>query len=147
MFKEKNDYIGPRSQTPCKTAIPVSPALSFDERRLYSTTVSGETYAVNTENGKVLWNVMGQQPIVAEPKVSPDDQRLYLIRSIDGRVSSVKGVTGEPAWLVSCEFYEEDCANSVMANFDLSRSGHRLYYADVIGRVIALELEIGRAHV
>jgi hypothetical protein len=49
-------------------------------------------------------------------------------------------LTGKLQWVGSCDLFEEDCANSVRADFDLSSTGQFLYYGDVMGRIVALKL-------
>ena len=95
---------------------------------------------MDTSQGSTLWSLEGESQFLAEAHVSPDDKRVYFIQSIDGLVLSLDQKTGETLWRVNCELYTEDCANSVKANFALSEKGDVLYYADVLGRIIALEL-------
>jgi hypothetical protein len=77
---------------------------------------------------------------LSEPKISPDDERLYIIQSGDGGVAGWNQIDAELLWLVSCDQFEKGCSNAVRAEFILSRDGQFLYYGDVDGRVIALKL-------
>jgi hypothetical protein len=97
-------------------------------------------HCVNTQDGQSMWDMTGTSPFLAEARVSTDDKRVYLIQSADGRIFCHNQLTGELLWLGSCDQFEEDCANSVLADFDLSRTGQHMYYGDVMGRIIALEL-------
>ena len=83
---------------------------------------------------------MGKSPFLSEPRVSPDDSRVYFIQSGDGLIYAVNQDQGDIVWVMTCDDFEEDCANSVLSEFALSRDGRYLYYGDVTGRVIALEL-------
>jgi hypothetical protein len=77
---------------------------------------------------------------LSEPKISPDDERLYIIQSGDGGVAGWNQIDAELLWLVSCDQFEKGCSNAVRAEFSLSRDGQFLYYGDVDGRVIAVKL-------
>jgi hypothetical protein len=122
------------------TAIPTASVLSLDESRLFVPSASTQIACIDTQDGLTVWKLMGTSPFLAEPKVSPQDDRVYFIQSADGRVFCLDQVTGKMLWLISCDEYEEDCANSVVAEFALSRDGRFVYYGDVTGRVISLEL-------
>lgn len=123
-----------------KPAIPVAPTLSLDGKRLYVSTSSNHANCLDSQTGERLWDVTGMSLFLAEARVSPDDQRVYFIQSIDGRLHAFDQETGNQLWEINCDAFEEDCSNSVKANFAISRTGQYLYYADVLGKVIALKL-------
>ena len=95
---------------------------------------------IDSKKGTTLWEMMGNSRFLAEPKVSPDDHRVYFIQSGDGLVYGLKQDGGTVLWAITCDQFEEDCANSVLSEFALSRDGRHLFYGDVRGRVISLEL-------
>jgi hypothetical protein len=95
---------------------------------------------MDTRTGKKNWVHSGTSAFLARSNVSPDDQRLYVIQSVDGRILSFNQLTGELNWLVSCDQFEEDCANSVYADFEISYTGEYLIYGDILGRIVALKL-------
>jgi hypothetical protein len=121
-------------------AVPTTPTLSIHETRLFVTSAATDFMCVDTRTGEKNWSIPGTSPFLARSKVSPDDQRVYVIQSVDGRIFSLYQQTGGLNWLASCDQFEEDCANAVRADFELSHTGQYLIYGDVMGRIIALEL-------
>jgi hypothetical protein len=95
---------------------------------------------IDTRTGKKNWALPGKSTFLARSKVSPDDQRVYVIQSVDGRIFSLDQQTGDLNWLTSCDQFEEDCSNSVRADFEISYTGQYLIYGDVMGRINAIRL-------
>jgi hypothetical protein len=95
---------------------------------------------IDTQTGRSIWELGGTSSFLAEACVSPDDQRVYVIQSVDGRIFCHDQLTGELQWVSSCDQFQEDCSNSVRADFSLSTAGQFLYYGDVLGRIIALQV-------
>lgn len=118
----------------------MAPTLSNDGQRLFVATTPTAVHCVNAQTGEKLWSIPGASEFLSGVRVSPDDQRVYFIQSIDGRLYAYDQHHGVQQWLTSCDAFEEDCSNSVRATFALSRTGQYLYYADVLGTVIALTL-------
>ena len=123
-----------------ETAIPVTPTLSKDETRLFVPSAQKDLMCIDTQTGTVNWSVQGTSTFLAQSKVSPDDQSVYAIQSVDGRIVSYNQLSGDLNWLASCDQFEEDCANSVRADFEITSTGQYLIYGDVVGRIIALKL-------
>lgn len=96
--------------------------------------------SINTLNGKANWKVSGTSAFLSEARVSPDDERIYVAQSADGRIFCLDQLSGNFLWQGSCDQFEEDCSNSVRSDFDLSSSGQFLYFSDVKGRLISLKL-------
>jgi hypothetical protein len=122
------------------SAIPTSPILSNDESRLFIASAFFDLASINTQNGKANWKVKGTSSFLSEARVSLDDKRLYVAQSADGRIFCYDQITGDLLWESSCDQFEEDCSNSVHADFDLSSTGQFLYFSDVKGRLISLKL-------
>lgn len=95
---------------------------------------------INSLDGRSIWTVKGTSQFVSEPRVSLDDKRLYVVQSADGRIFCRDQKTGTLFWEASCDQFQEDCSNSVRADFDLSSTGQFLYFSDVKGRLISLKL-------
>jgi hypothetical protein len=95
---------------------------------------------IDTQTGRSLWDLRGTSSFLAEARVSPDDERVYVIQSVDGRIFCHDQLTGALQWVSSCDQFQEDCSNSVRADFTLSTAGESLYYGDVLGRIIALQV-------
>ncbi len=122
-----------------QTAIPVTPTLSIDGERLFVSTSTTHAFCIDTKTGQKLWDLPGASTFLAA-QVSPDDQRVYFLQSIDGRLFAYEQQSGAFSWVSSCDAFEEDCSNTVRASFSLSRTGQFLFYADVLGQVLALKL-------
>lgn len=118
----------------------MAPTLSNDGQRLFISTSSSGFHCVDAQTGDRMWKLSGASTFQTGARVSPDDQMVYFIQSIDGRLYAYDQHQGVLRWLTSCDAFEEDCADSVRASFALSQTGEYLYYADVLGRVIALKL-------
>lgn len=121
-------------------AIPATPVLSNDESRLFASSTSFDLASINTLSGNANWKVSGTSAFLSEARVSPDDKRIYVAQSADGRIFCLDQFSGNILWQGSCDQFEEDCSNSVRADFDLSSTGQFLYFSDVKGRLIALKL-------
>lgn len=124
-------------------AIRTSPTLSNDEKRLFVVTVRNETMCLNSRTGERIWSATTRtaSSLLAQPKSSPDDKRLYMIMSQDGRVVAIDQRRGEVLWGFSCgaELLPSVCdKTSVLADFDVSNDGQYLYYGDANGRIISL---------
>lgn len=88
----------------------------------------------------LVWEVTANASIVSEPKVSPDNRRLYSI-SETGKVECRDVKDGTQYWFFVCNFLTGDrCVPSVLAEFALSPDGTTLYYGDVVGNVRALQV-------
>ena len=120
--------------------IPVAPTLSNDGQRLFVSTSSNHFYCLDSQTGQKKWQVPGASPFLTGARVSPDDQRVYIIQSIDGWLYAYDQPSGVLMWLTSCDSSQQHCSNPVKATFALSRTGEYLYYADVFGKVMALKL-------
>jgi hypothetical protein len=124
-------------------ALATAPVLSTDEETLFAVTAQNETICLNSLTGERMWSATTRDssPILAEPVSSPDDERLYVIMSRDGRVVGIDQRNGKILWGFSCgaELLSSVCEKtSVLADFDLSSDGQYLYYGDVDGRIISL---------
>lgn len=117
----------------------MTPTLSLDGERLFVSTSSTHAYCINTKTGSKIWDLPGASTFLAA-RISPDDQRVYFIQSIDGRLFAHEQESGALIWVTSCDAFEEDCSNTVRASFALSQTGEYLFYADVLGRVMSLKL-------
>lgn len=127
--------------------VSTAPVLSADEERLFVTTVKNETVCLNAKDGVRLWAAKTPQhsSLLSEPKGSPDNQRLYIINSDDGRVHGINQKDGDLLWGYGCDPWKLPAGAScnapmVSADFDLSSDGTVLYYGASDGRVVALTL-------
>lgn len=121
-------------------AASTSVVLSKDEKRLFASSGGHEIGCHDTDTGDLVWRTKGTSRFLSEARVSPDDQRVYNIQSSDGLVFCQDQRTGYTQWMLSCDLFEEDCANSVHADFSLSMDGQYLFYGDVTGMVLAMKL-------
>lgn len=127
--------------------VSAAPVLSADEERLFVVTVQNETVCLNTKTGVQMWSEKAQKgtQLLSEPKGSPDNQRVYVIMSKNGKVHGINQKDGTGLWSFGCDEMnlpsETKCTNpSVTADFDLSPDGTILYYGAADGRIIALTL-------
>jgi PQQ-like domain len=112
----------------------------MDGRRLFASTSKSTIHGVDSATGGTIWDIVGTSIFQSEPRISPDDQRVYFAHSVDGKIFSVGQRDGKVRWSLSCDVFEENCSNPVSAGFALSVSGQYLYYADIFGKIVALKL-------
>lgn len=120
--------------------IPSTPAISLDGERLFVATSLTSFHGVDSTSGTRIWDFAGSSTFLSEPRVSPDNERVYFVQSSDGQLLSINQQDGTFFWSVSCNDFEEDCSKSVEANFAVSKSGQHIYYSDIFGNVMALEV-------
>jgi hypothetical protein len=118
--------------------------MSVDERRFFASSRAATFASIDVTTGQVLWEVPSMSVFQSAPKISRDDERVYAIQSADGRIYAWNQTSGDVLWSVSCDNYEEDCANSVDSDFDLSPDSLVLIYVDAVGRTTALQVGTSR---
>lgn len=132
---------------PSDIAVTTAPVLSADEQRLFLVTVRNETVCLDATSGVRKWAAKTRNPslILSEPKASPDNQRLYVVNSEDGKLHGIDQISGRVFWTFGCGGKDLPIGNkcsapTVHANFDLSYDGSVLYFVAADGRVAALTL-------
>lgn len=126
-------------------ALSTAPVLSADEERLFAVSVKNETICLDAKTGDRMWTSKLQHasPLLSEPKPSPDNQRLYVIMSKDGKVHAINQNNGKALWTFGCSESRSGSKCTipqVHADFDLSDDGTIFYYGDSDGRIVALTL-------
>lgn len=120
-----------------------APTLSNDEMSMFVSSASGYLYSVETTSGLTQWIKETDSAIQVEARISPDGKILYSVERANGKITAHNSVTGDSLWSVYCGTYDQFnpfCEYGVSAEFSLSPGGCFLYYADVFGRVRAIEL-------
>lgn len=107
--------------------------------------VNSDVYCVMTRNGRVGWSQITESQIVVRPLIWEDDSRsvIYTIESLNGRITQFDLYTGETYWQYSCADFgalDDLCQASVEAEFAIAPSGNIVYYGDVFGRIMSLEI-------
>eukprot|EP00531_Pseudo-nitzschia_arenysensis_P005958 CAMPEP_0116116908 /NCGR_PEP_ID=MMETSP0329-20121206/1287_1 /TAXON_ID=697910 /ORGANISM="Pseudo-nitzschia arenysensis, Strain B593" /LENGTH=829 /DNA_ID=CAMNT_0003610431 /DNA_START=127 /DNA_END=2616 /DNA_ORIENTATION=+ len=137
----------PLQPYPSDIVVSTAPVLSADEQRLFLVTVRNETVCLDPTTGVRKWAAKTSNPslILSEPKASPDNQRLYVVNSEDGKLHGIDQISGRVFWTFGCGGKNLPSGNkcsapTVHANFDLSYDGSVLYFVATDGRVAALTL-------
>jgi hypothetical protein len=112
----------------------------MDSNRLFSFSTSNMFYAIAAKPGILLWNVTLASVSQCEAKVSPDDERVYILEAETGAVTALDQLSGAELYSVSCDEYDPQCGGEVQGEFAVSSDGLYLYYADINGQVKALAL-------
>mmetsp|Transcript_26546 Transcript_26546/g.53898 ORF Transcript_26546/g.53898 Transcript_26546/m.53898 type:complete len:213 (+) Transcript_26546:3534-4172(+) len=76
--------------------------------------------------------------------LSPDAMAVYSIQHRDGTIEKRSTSDGELLWRFNCSSLpgsHPTCQDSVEAEFSLSSNGNVLYYSDIWGTVVALEVD------
>lgn len=126
-----------------------TPALDSFETVLIVAGVDADLYAIDTQSGRDTWSILGRSQILARPQIWETDEVsvLYVVESLDGRVRQFDLYSGERLWGINCaDINREDsegggfCQDSVEAEFAIAPSGNVIYYGDVFGRIVSLEV-------
>mmetsp|Transcript_9790 Transcript_9790/g.24380 ORF Transcript_9790/g.24380 Transcript_9790/m.24380 type:complete len:819 (-) Transcript_9790:107-2563(-) len=132
---------------PSDIVVSTAPVLSADEQRLFVVTVRNETVCLDAKTGVRKWAAKTRNPslIFSEPKASPDNQRLYVVNSMDGKLHGIDQNTGRVFWTFGCGGKHLPSGSlcvgpTVHGNFDLSYDGSVLYFGAADGRIAALTL-------
>ena len=122
-----------------------TPAISSDGSQLFFSGASSGLYSVEAEKGKEVWTDDEEgSEILAQPKVfeSGGEAVVYVIEALNGRIRQHDMDKGERNWEYDlCTGNEENVScESVEAEFSLSPAGNVVYYGDISGRIVALEV-------
>eukprot|EP00567_Pseudictyota_dubia_P013152 CAMPEP_0197436880 /NCGR_PEP_ID=MMETSP1175-20131217/4234_1 /TAXON_ID=1003142 /ORGANISM="Triceratium dubium, Strain CCMP147" /LENGTH=675 /DNA_ID=CAMNT_0042966271 /DNA_START=276 /DNA_END=2303 /DNA_ORIENTATION=- len=126
-----------------RTPVPNSAALSNDGTMLFSASATNSFHRIDAASGNVTWTAVTATEVVTEPRVSPDDTRVYTIQQGAGVVTAHDVSDGTAIWTTKCDKYQNQnpfCQYGVEAEFSVSSTGYYLYYSDNRGTVVALEL-------
>jgi hypothetical protein len=79
---------------------------------------------------------------MAEPQVSESASVVYVVEALTGNVRQHDALTGTRNWEFDCSDVSgvASCQDSVEAEFSISKSGNIVYYGDIFGKIVALEV-------
>jgi len=116
-----------------------APVISDDESMLVLAGTNGELYGLQSKDGKQQWASMnGGTAILAQPVIVEDV--LYVIESQNGTVRQHSLFGGDEIWQLDCDSDSLICEEAVEADFTISPNGALLYYGDVSGNIVALQI-------
>lgn len=108
---------------------------------------SNNLFALQAARGRESWTQPTASPILNSPLVFEDptnnnNKVVYAIESMDGRVRQFRAQNGRVNWEFNCAALtgRSACQDSVEAEFALSPRGNILYYGDVFGRIVGVEV-------
>jgi hypothetical protein len=119
-------------------ALLTTPAISEDMSLLVVPGSNGELYGVRTNDGQVQWSSNPGSIILAEPIVV--DDVVYVIESENGILRQHSIDNGDQFWQLDCNGSDLYCENAVVADFSIAPTGNVLYYGDVSGNIMALQI-------
>jgi hypothetical protein len=119
-------------------ALLTTPAISEDMSLLVVPGSNGELYGVGANDGQVRWSNNPGSIILAEPIVV--DDVVYVIESENGILRQHSVDNGNQFWQLDCNGSDLYCENAVVADFSIAPSGNVLYYGDVSGNIMALQI-------
>ena len=129
------------SSYPIATPIASSP----DGLRLYVASSSTSFYCFNAKNGNIIWASETYDSVFLNGAVlSPDHSSVYTIQHRDGTVEKRSATTGKLIWSFNCTSIpgrHSSCQDSVEAEPSLSSTGNTMYYADIFGNVVSLQVD------
>jgi hypothetical protein len=126
-------------------AFRVAPILSSDGSVLYLAGANTELYCIDATSGDVLWssNAELRSSILAEPRLMElyDDPKVFVIEAMNGKVRQHNALTGALDWEFGClEVSGIPCNDAVEAEFSVAPSGNVIFYGDIFGKIVALEV-------
>lgn len=125
-----------------------APVLSVDEGLVFLPGSSFGLFCIDSETGDTVWQrPMNEERIISQPKViKPDGQGrsvVYVIEASSGKVRQhVADARGRRVWDFNCASLTgiTSCQDSVEAEFSVSKSGNFIYYGDIFGKIVALQV-------
>ncbi|CAJ1950732.1 unnamed protein product [Cylindrotheca closterium] len=116
-----------------------TPVISDDESMLVLAGTNGELYGLQSKGGKQQWaNMNGASAILAQPVIVED--AVYVIESQNGNVRQHSLWGGNEIWQLGCDSESPLCNEEVEADFGISPNGALLYYGDISGNIVALQI-------
>ena len=103
-------------------------------------------YCIDTQTGDILWKEDGglRSVILAEPRLveqTGEIPKLFVIEGMKGRVRQHDALTGDINWTFDCKDVSGvSCNDAVEADYSVSSTGNTLYYGDIFGKIVALEI-------
>jgi hypothetical protein len=123
------------------TAISTSPVLSSDGTLLFVASPGAQVNAITTDNGRSAWaDETFDTSVSAKPLYQEQNgaQFVYFL-SESGMLRQYNASTGDIIWETGCGL--SSCPD-VLGDIDLSPNGDFLYYADVEGNLVQVQLTI-----
>ena len=113
---------------------------------LYQAGAATEVYCIDTQTGDILWKEDGglRSVILAEPRLveqTGEVPKLFVIEGMKGKVRQHDALTGDINWTFDCrDVSGVSCNDAVEADYSVSSTGNMLYYGDIFGKIVALEI-------
>lgn len=115
-----------------------TPAISDDLSLLVVPGSNGELYGVGSNNGQIQWSETPGSMIFAEPIIA--DDVVYVIESETGILRQHSIDDGNQLWQLDCDSNDVYCENDVVADFSIVSTGNVLYYGDISGNIVAVQI-------
>jgi hypothetical protein len=140
-FDELATFTGELTTNAAVVGTPIlnAPTLSINEALLFVTSAGTELNGVDAVSGNILWGYKSADIYTSEPKVSPDDTRVYAMQA-DGTLDCIEQAVGTSFWSASCESLSTSCSGSVVSEFSVSSNGAVVYYGDSFGNIKAVKV-------
>ena len=123
-----------------ETPITNAGTLSTNEAFLFVTTATTELDCLDVATGNVVWKSNSTSLFTSEPKVSPDDSRVFSLQA-DGTLQCHAQTNGSAIWSATCTNLNlSPCVNFVEAEFSISSDGLVVYYGDIAGNIKAIQV-------
>ena len=145
-FQESSSWSQTLSQNSVSgTPITNAGTLSTSEAFLFVTTATTELNCLDVSTGSIVWKSQSTSLFTSEPKVSPDDSRVYSLQA-DGTLQCLDQASGGVIWSVNCTSLNlSTCVNTAEAEFSISSDGLVVYYGDIDGNIKAIQVGTGLA--
>ena len=125
-------------------AILNAPVIDSSGEILCAAGVNSDMYCLSSNNGRESWTDFGESQIMSRPVIweTADTSVVYVIESTNGRVRQHDLFSGERYWDFSCADITglQLCQDAVEAEFAISPSGNVIYFGDIFGRIMSLEI-------
>mmetsp|Transcript_57 Transcript_57/g.115 ORF Transcript_57/g.115 Transcript_57/m.115 type:complete len:954 (+) Transcript_57:137-2998(+) len=123
-----------------------APIVTSDNKMLCMNSESFDLVCIDAEDGGILWVYkIRNSAFNVEPKfseISGENTVLYTIETLTGRVRQHDAQSGVLNWAFDCTDVSGNasCQDSVEAEFSISEGGNVVYYGDIFGKIVALQV-------
>jgi len=124
----------------------INAPVASNEGLLFVTGNSYDLLCYDSGTGELVWtDTEGRSTYMSEPRVSEivgSDSVVYAIEALNGNLRQHNAINGTRNWVFDCSNVTgvAGCQDGVEAEFSISANGNIVYYGDIFGRVVALQV-------
>lgn len=129
----------------CWLAFLNAPVVSSDGNLMYLVVASYNFFCISAQTRNTMWeDVSGRSGYTTEPRLfeSGSDNIVYVAETLNGRLRQHNAANGQRNWEFDCSDWTRvsNCQDVIESEFSISGDGNFVYYGDIYGRVISLQV-------